>query len=252
MHEKGGVLFVVNSNLTFIFSIANALQFLRSQNLVHRDIKPQNLLLVQPPEGAGINDDLPNLKVADFGFARFLPGANLADTLCGSPLYMGPEILSYKKYDAKADLWSVGAVLYEMVTGRPPFRAQNHIELLKKIQENNDQIHFPDERNPDIIIGTDLKDLIRKLLKKNPVERLSFEDFFNHPAVLKQPQQQIMIQRKAFTPYSHSSSYEPPPFATRNSSLDSKRWSATRDRTMDDVRLVFSVPIEHIACNLYL
>lgn len=196
---------------------------------MHRDIKPQNLLLVQPPS-ANINSteekDLPILKVADFGFARFLPGANLADTLCGSPLYMGPEILSYKKYDAKADLWSVGAVLYEMVTGRPPFRAQNHIELLKKIQENNDQIHFPDERNPDIIIGSDLKDLIRKLLKKNPVERLSFEDFFHHPAVVSRP---IPIQRK----YNRvqSESYEPPPFATRQVVEPSRRWSYTKENT---------------------
>jgi serine/threonine-protein kinase ULK/ATG1 len=51
------------------------------------------------------------LKIADFGFARHLETAALAETLCGSPLYMAPEILSFKRYDAKADLWSVGAVL---------------------------------------------------------------------------------------------------------------------------------------------
>lgn len=136
---------------------------------------------------------MPLLKVADFGFARILPNASLADTLCGSPLYMGPEILSYKKYDAKADLWSVGAVLYEALTGRPPFRAQNHLELLKKIQENDDKIRFPDEKaaasSDEIVskIGADLKDLIRKLLKRNPVERISFEEFFMHPAILQQP-----------------------------------------------------------------
>ncbi|KAI9313698.1 kinase-like domain-containing protein [Dichotomocladium elegans] len=164
----------------FLKQLADALKFLRSHNLVHRDIKPQNLLLL-PPE---IETDVPFLKVADFGFARILPNATLADTLCGSPLYMGPEILSYQKYDAKADLWSVGAVLYEMLTGRPPFKAQNHLELLKNIQENEDRIRFPDEKGESTIIGSDLKDLIRKLLKKNPVERISFEEFFMHPAVL--------------------------------------------------------------------
>ncbi|OBZ81544.1 Serine/threonine-protein kinase ATG1, partial [Choanephora cucurbitarum] len=177
----------------FLRQLANALQFLRSQNLIHRDIKPQNLLLT-PDRNP---NNLPLLKVADFGFARFLPNASLADTLCGSPLYMGPEILSYKKYDAKADLWSVGAVLYEMVTGRPPFRASNHIELLKKIKENKDQIHFPDH---SVVIDSDLKDLIRKLLKMYPVERLSFDEFFQHPAIL---------------PYRRTrptSTYEPPPF----------------------------------------
>lgn len=165
---------------------------------------------------------------------------------------MGPEILSYKKYDAKADLWSVGAVLYEMVTGRPPFRAQNHIELLKKIQENNDKIQFPDERHSDIVIGSDLKDLIRKLLKKNPVERASFDEFFNHPAiVLQQPQQQPqLIHRRASVQVQRSSSktiqsqsappqhqhlktgsYEPPPFAQISGSKpDQRRWSSTNVR----------------------
>ncbi|KAM3581837.1 Serine/threonine-protein kinase [Umbelopsis sp. WA50703] len=189
----------------FLKQLASALQFLRSQNLVHRDIKPQNLLLV--PAGDNESNDgaigftnLPRLKVADFGFARFLPSSSLADTLCGSPLYMGPEILSYKKYDAKADLWSVGAVVFEMITGKPPFRASNHVELLKIIEENNDRIVFPDERashsRPSSlgdgkaestpsgpIISDELKDLIRHLLKKNPVERISFEEFFVHPAV---------------------------------------------------------------------
>lgn len=62
-----------------------------------------------------------------------------------SRLYMAPEILRYEKYDAKADLWSVGAVVYEAAVGRPPFRAQNHIELLKKIDHARSRVHFPDE-----------------------------------------------------------------------------------------------------------
>ena len=57
---------------------------------------------------------------------------------------MAPEILRYEKYDAKADLWSVGAVLYEMAVGRPPFRAQNHIELLNKIEKGRG-VRFADE-----------------------------------------------------------------------------------------------------------
>ncbi|KAF7730440.1 Serine/threonine-protein kinase [Apophysomyces ossiformis] len=236
----------------FLKQLASALKFLRSQNLVHRDIKPQNLLLVSAQEALNADPaflDIPVLKVADFGFARFLPNTSLADTLCGSPLYMGPEILSYKKYDAKADLWSVGAVLYEMITGRPPFRAQNHLELLKKIQENDDRIRFPDEKvsssDPDraspaserVVIGSDLKDLIRKLLKKNPVERISFEEFFMHPAVIQdvnsiaysaepsrstsssslRPRHSERIEPIS-KPISDSPSYDPPPFAQASSS----------------------------------
>lgn len=186
-------------------------------------------------------DDVPLLKVADFGFARNLPNASLADTMCGSPLYMGPEILSGLKYDAKADLWSVGAVLYEVVTGRPPFRAQNHIELLKKINENEDRIRFPDEKADAAVapIGNDIKDLIRKLLKKNPVERISFEEFFMHPAITNSPpspsspspppplrpsssssrstttttRHRRMSHDIPRSPIHHDMSYEPPPFA---------------------------------------
>lgn len=183
----------------FLKQLASALKFLREGNFVHRDVKPQNLLLLPSPQFrdahkttkqilsashhslvpvAGLAS-LPMLKLADFGFARVLPSTSLAETLCGSPLYMAPEILRYERYDAKADLWSVGTVLYEMVTGRPPFRAGNHVELLRKIEAAEDQIRFPRES----IVSSEMKSLIRALLKRNPVERLSFDNFFAHPVV---------------------------------------------------------------------
>ena len=98
---------------------------------------------------------------------------------------MAPEILRYEKYDAKADLWSVGAVLFEMSVGKPPFRAQNHVELLRKIERGEDKIKFPDEKKLEdgsdktpTKVSPDVKALIRRLLKRKPVERMSFEDFF--------------------------------------------------------------------------
>lgn len=152
---------------------------------------------------------IPQLKVADFGFARSLPAASLAETLCGSPLYMAPEILRYEKYDAKADLWSVGAVSFEMVVGKPPFRASNHVELLRRIERNDDRIRFPDERSEntwlrevekrreagEVVsleeekrgptpVPDDVKFLIRALLKRHPVERMSFDDFFASPVII--------------------------------------------------------------------
>lgn len=100
-------------------------------------------------------------------------------------LYMAPEILRYEKYDAKADLWSVGAVLFEMSVGKPPFRAQNHVDLLRKIERGEDKIKFPDEKRVEegtdkvpTKVAPDLKALIRQLLKRNPSERMNFEDFF--------------------------------------------------------------------------
>jgi serine/threonine-protein kinase ULK2 len=104
---------------------------------------------------------------------------------------MAPEILRYEKYDAKADLWSVGAVLFEMAVGKPPFRAHNHMDLLKKI-ETSKGIRFPDEdpqRNPnggdDVVVSSDIKQLIRGLLKRSPVERFSFDDFFASTALAR-------------------------------------------------------------------
>ncbi|KAF3937586.1 hypothetical protein ABW19_dt0200171 [Dactylella cylindrospora] len=182
----------------FLQQLTSALEFLRNRNLIHRDIKPQNLLLEPPvvtygelgPYSEGFKDekrkipevglpDLPVLKIADFGFARNLPSTAMADTLCGSPLYMAPEILRYEKYDAKADLWSVGTVLYEMVVGKPPFRARNHVELLRKIEKGEDVIKFSEETT----VSDPLATLVRRLLKRSPVGRMSFAEFFNDPVV---------------------------------------------------------------------
>ncbi|WWC73813.1 uncharacterized protein I206_107785 [Kwoniella pini CBS 10737] len=175
---------------SFLGQLAQAIKFLRAQDLMHRDIKPQNLLM-QPATDAEVAEGhpygIPVLKVADFGFARILPAAAMAETLCGSPLYMAPEILRYEKYDATADLWSVGAVLFEMSVGRPPFRANNHVELLKRIERGEDRIKFPDETPPaerkdssppPIPVSPDIKALIRALLKRKPADRIGFEEFF--------------------------------------------------------------------------
>lgn len=184
----------------FAKQIASALEFLRSKNYIHRDLKPQNLLLnpcsmyysqsgtlERMPLAADANslipatgiESLPMLKIADFGFARLLPTTSLAETLCGSPLYMAPEILGYKKYDAKADLWSVGTVLFEMVCARPPFRANNHVELAKTIEDRKDEIRFTE----GVVTSRAMKDLIRGLLKRIPVERMSYERFFSDPVI---------------------------------------------------------------------
>ncbi|OVA15566.1 Protein kinase domain [Macleaya cordata] len=154
----------------FMQQLAAGLQILRENNLIHRDLKPQNLLLTT-------NDNQSILKIADFGFARSLQPRGLAETLCGSPLYMAPEIMQLQKYDAKADLWSVGAILFQLVTGKTPFTGNNQIQLLQNIVKSN-ELYFPPD-NKDF--SSDCTDLCRKLLRRNPVERLTFEEFFNHP-----------------------------------------------------------------------
>jgi serine/threonine-protein kinase ULK/ATG1 len=205
----------------FLRQLASALRFMHVRNLIHRDIKPQNLLLLpskkakharmalnhneqnvksnpttSPQSQESVTEvlsELPDLKVADFGMARVLGAQEQAETACGTWAYAAPEVMMCKKYDGKADLWSVGVVLYEMCYGRLPFTGQNHPELLRQIHEHADDLEFPDERDlrfpgaARTAISDDLKDLIRQLLRPNPEHRISFTNFFRHPCVVGRP-----------------------------------------------------------------
>uniref|UniRef100_A0A7S2PLX6 Protein kinase domain-containing protein n=1 Tax=Leptocylindrus danicus TaxID=163516 RepID=A0A7S2PLX6_9STRA len=168
--------------------LAHGLAFLSSKQMIHRDIKPQNLLLTGPLPPDEVHDPSKStkeeelrrqrgcshtfrLKIADFGFARHLNKTSLADTLCGSPLYMAPEILKYQRYDAKADLWSTGVVLFEMITGKPPFNGDNHLQLLNHIQSK--VVRLP----ADVKVSSECVDLMRILLHRNPKQRADFQQF---------------------------------------------------------------------------
>ncbi|KAI3782675.1 hypothetical protein L2E82_12728 [Cichorium intybus] len=159
-----------STSLHLMQQLAAGLKVLRDNQIIHRDLKPQNLLLSS-------NEDNSTLKIADFGFARSLQPRGLAETLCGSPLYMAPEIMQLHKYDAKADLWSVGAILFQLVTGRTPFTGNNQIQLLQNIMKST-ELQFPADVKD---LSPECVDLCRKLLRQNPVERLTFEEFFTHP-----------------------------------------------------------------------
>ena len=154
----------------FMRQMASGLRAMRAQNLIHRDLKPQNLLLTVASPDA-------ELKIADFGFARYMHPTGMAETLCGSPLYMAPEILGYQKYDAKADLWSVGTILYELLVGRPPFTGVNPMQLLRNIERSDAKIPSKVANG----LSRECVSILRGLLRRNPVERMSFDEFFDHP-----------------------------------------------------------------------
>eukprot|EP00833_Pecoramyces_ruminatium_P003211 jgi/Orpsp1_1/1177243/evm.model.c7180000060680.1 len=175
--------------LEFLFQLTSALKYMNEKGVVHRDLKPQNILLtfdpnrkLHPiPKPIYLNPtsycivSLPFLKLADFGFARPLPSENLASTLCGSPLYMAPEILDNKKYSANVDLWSLGTILYELVMSRTPYSANNYRDLLEKIKRSNG-IYFPGDKNKtNSKIDSSDDDLVSKADKDN----LIIEDFKN-------------------------------------------------------------------------
>ena len=166
----------LNEKLAQKFSIqlASGLMYLHKQKIIHRDLKPQNILL------SSKNINIAILQIGDFGFARHFNNNNnnnaMIDTMCGSPLYMAPEILKFNKYDSKVDLWSAGTIIYQMLCNEPPFNGHNHIELLNRIQTSK-YIKYP----KNIQISNKCKDLLSKLLKVNPQKRISWNDFFNHP-----------------------------------------------------------------------
>ena len=108
--------------------IAEGLAAVHATDLIHRDIKPANVMI----EGGQ------KAKITDFGLARAADDATLTQTglVARTPLYMAPEQANGEKLDHRADLFSLGSVLYQMVTGRPPFRAESTLAVLKRVAED--------------------------------------------------------------------------------------------------------------------
>lgn len=154
----------------FLTQIAAGICMLHRENVLHRDLKPQNILL------SNSSTD-PVLKIADFGFARALQPQDMAATVCGSPLYMAPEILRHEPYDAKADLWSVGAILYELLLGRPPFNGANPMQLLANI-ERSEGVGFDGAQ-----VSSEGQEFLKSLLMRSPQKRLSSREFARHAYV---------------------------------------------------------------------
>ncbi|XP_006393298.2 serine/threonine-protein kinase ATG1t [Eutrema salsugineum] len=154
----------------FMKQIGAGLEIIHDNHIIHRDLKPENILLT----GSG---DESVLKIADFSLSRkLLPGKYL-ETVCGSPFYMAPEVLQFQRYNEKADMWSVGAILFELLQGYPPFRGMNNVQVLRKIKSST-SLPFSQlilqELHPDCI------DVCSRLLCINPVTRLSFDEFYQH------------------------------------------------------------------------
>ena len=157
------------STQRFLQQLSAGLLVLHRLNFIHRDLKPQNILLSEDTEEA-------TLKIADFGFARALSPTDMAATVCGSPLYMAPEILRHERYDARADLWSLGSIVFELVFGHPPFSGPNPMQLLATIESSPKRIVFP----KTVHISDSFKSLLSQVLVKDPDERISPEGFFSH------------------------------------------------------------------------
>jgi len=160
----------------FLRQLAGAMVAMNSKGIVHRDLKPQNILLAHDGKSRNPHPADIRLKIADFGFARFLQDGVMAATLCGSPMYMAPEVIMSLQYDAKADLWSLGTIVFQCLTGKAPFQAQTP-QALKQFYERNARLA------PRVPSGTspEFTHLLHHLLKRDAKDRISFEDFISHP-----------------------------------------------------------------------
>lgn len=157
--------YLENKNIQhYSIHLKDGLEYLLSQNIIHRDLKPQNILV----------SDENVLKICDFGFARYFTEDIMLGTICGSPLYMAPEIMYKKPYTIKSDLWSLGIIIYEMAYRCVPYKGNNIIELINNIKTQD--LEFPSNNT----LSIDCIELITGLLQKNPDDRYEWTDFFNH------------------------------------------------------------------------
>ncbi|XP_035286788.1 serine/threonine-protein kinase DCLK3 isoform X1 [Anguilla anguilla] len=178
----GGDLFdAITENVKFnehhtslmIRDISKALAYIHSKSIVHRDLKPENLLVQHNPDGSS------TLKLADFGLAMVVTEPIF--TVCGTPTYVAPEILSEKGYGLPVDMWATGVILYILLCGFPPFRSQekDQDELFELIQQG-EYAFLPPYWDS---ISDGAKGLIRGLLLVDPGTRLTAEQVLRHPWV---------------------------------------------------------------------
>merc|ERR1719445_979014 len=138
--------------------IVSAVQYCHQKKIIHRDLKAENLLL----------DSEMNIKIADFGFSNEFVIGNKLDTFCGSPPYAAPELFQGKKYDGpEVDVWSLGAILYTLVSGSLPFDGSTPRELRERVLRGKYRIPF--------YMSTDCENLLKKFLVLNPARRASLE-----------------------------------------------------------------------------
>ena len=145
--------------------VISAVYFLHHMHpkIVHRDIKPENVLL----------DNNNHAKLTDFGWSNYMEGGIKRTTVCGTPVYLAPEIITNRGHDEHVDIWCIGVLLFELIAGYAPFSGDNEQNIRYNIAKM--KINWPSN------MDTDAADLISRILKYNPEERISLEQMLIHP-----------------------------------------------------------------------
>jgi serine/threonine protein kinase len=161
----------------------NALQAAHDAGIVHRDLKPENIFIVQRHGGDFV-------KVLDFGISKIKnpehgdPKLTATDAIVGTPLYISPELArGIAQVDHRADIYALGVIVYEMITGTPPFSGQNHFQLLYK--HGNEAPDPPSQRSKKANIPAHVEAAVLRALEKNPSDR--FDSMREFCAALEGP-----------------------------------------------------------------
>jgi calcium/calmodulin-dependent protein kinase I len=158
-----------------------ALQYLHSQGIAHRDLKPDNLMFMsKDPNSSNYN----TIKLADFGFAKFTDPQEVMKTVCGTPLYIAPEVLEadmpdHPGYGCEVDIWSIGVILYLLLCGFPPFIDQDVWQLFELVRAA--KVNFPSPYWDNV--SDEAKDLVKKMLVPDRTKRYTPTQCLSHPFI---------------------------------------------------------------------
>ena len=150
--------------------IANGVKYLHRYGIVHRDLKPDNIMITQ-------QNDFGVIKIMDFGLSKIVSTQEKMVDGYGTLSYVAPEVLLRTPYNKEVDIWSMGVILYYMLCGHLPFKGNKEVIIAEKIV--NDDLEFDEEEWE--IRSKKVRELISSCLKKEPEERITIDEFLNHP-----------------------------------------------------------------------
>ena len=158
------------------YQVLSGLYYLHTKNIVHRDLKLENILISEIEKDNNTNEKYFWVKIIDFGTAKIFEKNKNEKAVVGSSYYIAPEVL-HKNYNEKCDTWSVGVILYMLIVGRAPFDGKSDDEIIENIEKGEFNSKHPKMLNS----SDEVQDLVKKLLEVNVKKRLSPSEALKHP-----------------------------------------------------------------------